>query len=321
MTPSPQARDTSGTASIPVVYIAGVGRSGSTLVGSVLGLDADHVFVGELRGAWREGLAQNQPCGCGRPFRDCPFWTEVFRRAFGGFDTPETRAFATLIGRMDKLPENLRLLSLAFRFPRGRGIGDEYAVPLRKFYAAIREVSGKSVVVDSSKSLRYAAILSAIPGFRLAMTNLIRDPRGIVSSRRGRALTRDGGDRAQVKKSRRMRIFYTLEKWVIRNALSGRVMRRDGGIRLLYEDFVRGQGWYLAEALGPAAADRVARMLAEGIPEDMVQHQVGGNWVRGLKITPNEKWRTELPALPRALVGAISAPLRLFYRSHSYRAR
>jgi len=311
----------SDTASIPVVYIASVGRSGSTLVGSVLGLDPDHVFVGELRGAWREGLAQNQLCGCGQPFRDCPFWTEVFRRAFGGFDTDETRAFAALIGRMDKLPENLRLLWLAFRFPRGQGIGADYAVPLGKLYAAIRAVSGKSAVVDSSKSLRYAAILAAIPGLRVAMTNLIRDPRGIVLSRQGRARTRDGGDRAQVKKSRRMRTFYTLPKWVIRNALSARVMRRDGGIRLRYEDFVQDQGWYLAEALGPEAAAGVIRMLAEGIPEDMVQHQIGGNWVRGLKITPNEKWRTELSVLPRALVGAVSAPFRLLYRSRSYRAR
>jgi hypothetical protein len=308
----------SSTAPIPVVYIASVGRSGSTLVGSVLGLDRDHVFVGELRGAWREGLGQNQRCGCGQPFRDCPFWTEVFARAFGGFDTAETRAFANLIGRMDKLPGNLRLLWLALRFPKGHGIGPEYAEPLRKFYTAIRDVSGKRVIVDSTKSLRYAAILTAIPGFRLAMTNLIRDPRGIVQSRQRRALTRDGGDRAEVKKSRRMRIFYTLQKWVIRNALAARVMRRDGGIRLLYEDFVADQGWYLDAALGPDRAAAAARMLAEGIPEDMVQHQVGGNWVRGLKISSSERWRTELPTLPQAFVGALSAPFRRIYRSRAY---
>jgi hypothetical protein len=301
-----------------VVYIAGSGRSGSTLVGSVLGLDADHVFVGELRGAWHEGLAQNLDCGCGQPFRECPFWTQVFQRAFGGFDTPETRAFAALIGRMDRLPDSLRLFWLALRFPLGHGVGEDYAVPLAKFYRAIREVSGKRVVVDSSKSLRYAAILAAIPSLRLAMTNIVRDPRGIIYSRQRRALTRDGGDRNQVTKSRRMRIFYTLHKWAVRNALAARVIRRDGGIRLLYEDFVQDQGWYQRAVLGDEAVARVACMLGEGIPEDMVQHQIGGNWVRNLKISPDEKWRAELPALPRFLVGALSAPLRAIYRSRIY---
>ena len=63
---------------IEIDYIACPGRSGSTLVGSVLGLAPRRVFVGELRGVWKEGLAENQPCGCGRNFRDCDFWRKVF---------------------------------------------------------------------------------------------------------------------------------------------------------------------------------------------------------------------------------------------------
>ena len=41
---------------------------------------------GELRHIWERSFLGNQLCGCGRPFRQCPFWTEVAEVAFGGFD-------------------------------------------------------------------------------------------------------------------------------------------------------------------------------------------------------------------------------------------
>ena len=43
----------------------------------------------------------------------------------------------------------------------------------------------------------------------------------------------------------------------------------------------------------------VITLLATGIPDGMVQHQIAGNWVRGLKISPKESWRSELPTVDR----------------------
>src|SRR5205085_9431203 len=69
---------------VRVLYVAGTGRSGSTLLARILGR-ADSVFAaGELRYVWQRGLLEDRVCGCGEPFSRCPFWSEVVDRAFGG---------------------------------------------------------------------------------------------------------------------------------------------------------------------------------------------------------------------------------------------
>jgi hypothetical protein len=71
---------------VKVLYIAGEGRSGSTILGRIIGNLNGFVSTGELRLIWQHGLIQNIRCGCGVPFRECPWWTAVLAAAFGGTD-------------------------------------------------------------------------------------------------------------------------------------------------------------------------------------------------------------------------------------------
>ena len=80
MEPRTKAKETK------VLYLAGAGRSGSTLLGRLFAEPPQAVHVGELVYLWRRGFAENHLCGCGVPFLECPFWSEVFARGFGGFD-------------------------------------------------------------------------------------------------------------------------------------------------------------------------------------------------------------------------------------------
>ena len=300
---------------IGILYIASHSRSGSTLVGSVLGLVEGYVYVGEIREVWRDGLIDNQICGCGQKFRDCPFWTEVFNRAFGGFDTPETAAATRRINAMPQWPQTLSWLRLAWVFPKGHGAPAASTDPLAALYAAIREVSKAYVIVDSSKTMRYASLLAATPGIEFRMLNLIRDPRAIVQSRANQARYRDGSLKPAAAGYGNYRVFRIVAKWALRNWLAGRVIGRDGGTRLLYEDFVKDQRPALAAIAGPEKADAAIAMLARGIPPDFFQHQIAGNWVRGLRIEPKDSWRDKLPWFPRTLAGVLSAPFRWRYRS------
>lgn len=311
----------SGNNRIQVEYIASSGRSGSTLVGSVLGLADDHVFVGELRLVWQEGLLQNTPCGCGKAFLDCPFWTAVFDDAFGGFTAARAVAPQQLLGSIDHPLTKLRDLDKILAFAGPAGETPEHLRTLGRLYAAIVKVSGAKTVVDSSKSLRYAAMLNATPGLQPRLTNLIRDPRGILMSRSRRPRQRDGSEQSWKHDMRRMRMLKTISKWAVRNALAAHILRRHGGVRLLYEEFTRDQTWYLQAILGPALASGVASQLQSGVKEGMVQHQIGGNWVRNLKIRADESWRTELPVLPKIVASVLSFPMRLVYRSTVYRPR
>ena len=64
--------------------IGGWGRCGSTLVDMMLGQLPGFVSAGEVRELWLRGILENRPCGCGVPFRSCPFWTKVGDEAFPG---------------------------------------------------------------------------------------------------------------------------------------------------------------------------------------------------------------------------------------------
>ena len=293
---------------IQVEYIVSSGRSGSTLVGSVLGLADDHVFVGELRLVWQEGLMQNTPCGCGKPFLECPFWRKVFQEAFGGFEEARKIAPKALLGEIGRLSVKMKELGKVLAFPEpGSEVPDELR-SLSALYAAIAKVSGARIIVDSSKSIRYAAMLNATPGLNLRVTNLVRNPGGILMSRSRQSKQRDGSEKTWKAERRRVKSMKAITKWMARNLLASRLLRRKGGVRLMYEDFARDQTWYLTTVLGQEAAGGVLSQLRSGVKDGMVQHQISGNWVREMKIRPDEKWRTELPICRRSLQASCRSP-------------
>src|SRR5207245_4821641 len=85
-----------------VLYLGGVGRSGSTLVDRILGQVPGLFSGGEIRDLWARGLIENRQCGCGTPFRSCSFWTEVGRRAFGGWDRIDPPGVLLLARSVDR---------------------------------------------------------------------------------------------------------------------------------------------------------------------------------------------------------------------------
>ncbi len=90
-----------------VVYIAGSGRSGSTLLDRMLGQMPGVTAIGELAQLWRPGELDKLVCGCGTPVRSCPFWSRVADRAYGGWDTDDFRQAVELravVTRHRRLP-------------------------------------------------------------------------------------------------------------------------------------------------------------------------------------------------------------------------
>ena len=66
------------TRPVTVLFVAGFGRNGGTLLDRVLGSVDGFCSLGEFRFVWQKGVVRNELCNCGVPFRDCPFWTAVF---------------------------------------------------------------------------------------------------------------------------------------------------------------------------------------------------------------------------------------------------
>lgn len=163
-----------------VLYVGGFGRSGSTLLERSVGELADAFALGELVHLWERGLAKNEKCGCGRPFRQCPFWAEVGKVAFGGwetFDTDRALALKHAVDRNRNLPKLLLPWTGRFRRELREYVGLYDAV-----YAAAAKVSGARLVVDSSKHASLAMCLRRASRSRIRIVHVVRDSPAAVYS-------------------------------------------------------------------------------------------------------------------------------------------
>ena len=62
---------------VRIVYIAGLGRSGSTILDRLLGAQPEFHSAGEVASTWSQGVLEDRLCSCGQPFSSCAFWERV----------------------------------------------------------------------------------------------------------------------------------------------------------------------------------------------------------------------------------------------------
>ena len=291
---------------VRVLYVAGAGRSGSTLLDMVLGSHPDVQGAGELTNAARNGWLRNEPCSCGRAVNDCPFWSEV-RRIWGksNADLERYAALQDAFERYRRLPDLLRERrqpSPEFR---------EYAESTRELFKAIRQVGGNSIIVDSSKRPTRASALSMVPGVDLHLVHLTRDGRGVAASL-GRSWRKD--EEPGVTRDVKGRpIWRTAAFWILINLASGWVRRRLGAgrsVRVRYEDLVSSPDEALEEIGALASLDfsQVVEHLSHGGAVE-AEHNIAGNRLRmskDVRLKPDAgKWRSTLSERQKQLSWAL----------------
>ena len=165
-----------------VIYIAGVGRSGSTLLERLLSTADGVVSVGELRWIWTRGFGENQLCSCGLSFLECPFWASVVEEAFGSSDNVDAEALKASARRVDRLryiPLHVVPAMAPHDFSARR---NSHGRLLERLYSAIGSVAKARVIVDTSKEPSYAFLLRTVFGVDLFVVHLIRDSRAVAFS-------------------------------------------------------------------------------------------------------------------------------------------
>jgi Sulfotransferase family len=315
-----------------VLYIAGTGRSGSTLLAGLLGRLDGHVAVGELRYLWSRTLVDDHLCECGARFRNCPFWTDVFAEAFGGFDESRPEDVARLATRVDRIRYIPRLAAPALRSADYRADLEAFGQVLHALYAAILSVSGASVVVDSSKDPSYAYLLCACPSLDVALVHLVRDSRAVAYSWTRERVRPEVHWKVEYMQQRPP--FLSARRWVqyhlVLDALERRVPR---SLRVRYEDLAADPDAVvprvaeLSAALPRVPAATTSGPAAAPAPRSGTQpagHSVAGNPVRFEgpgPIRPDLAWVKEMAPGDRRLVTAVTAPLLARYGYLSLRGR
>lgn len=304
---------------IRVIYVAGYGRSGSTLLDIAVGMRPDVFGAGELTALARHAWKNGEYCACGDTVRDCPFWTRVMARVVeeGPSTEMEGQAAQHMLDRLAELQKNMESLAsgrrLFARFlPTAR---DRYHRANRALFDAVAAQAGQGeiYVLDSSKLPGRALALASMPGIDLRVIHLVRDPRAVAWS-----MSRPHAKRVEAGVQRELRpkpAFYVALRWSLVNLVCEWLCRRLGAgraIRVRYEDFVADP-----PAVLEAIRDRCAPLLpgseGDGLSDVLRPgHQVAGSRHRmqaSLVIREDHVWQRQMPERTRRLVSWITAPL------------
>lgn len=296
-----------------IVLVVGSGRSGSTVLGNILG-SLDGVFCGgEIRYLWERGLRDNRLCGCGEPFRDCPVWSAVLAEAFPGGNLDADRLIA---GAQDgtRLRHVPRLLIGSHPAPAPEVPPESYRGHLDRLFRAIPSVTGASLVVDTSKLPPYGHVLSGLPSVDVYAVHLVRDPRATAYSWGREKVLRDGAASALMQRQSPAKAALLWDVW---NATARQLWRPapERYLRIGYEDFVaRPRYWVqrILELVGHTA-DPAAVFQGDRAVALSVSHTVAGNpdrLRRGVvTLRLDDEWTRSMRRRDRALVTALTAPL------------
>jgi hypothetical protein len=289
--PDPRAR-------VKVLHIAGLHRTGSTILANALGEVPGFFAAGELIYLSRT-IALRDSCGCGEALTDCGTWTRILESAFAREDDAilglgfENWWLAT---------HNLPRLMLADR--RGDPDLERFRNALAAVCRAIAATTGAGVVVETSKRPTFGWLLRDAPGLDVYAVHLVRDPRATAYSwQRANLWATPAG------------VGAAWTGW--HAAISLQWMRRhDRYLPVRYEDFVRAPRRVLLDVLAlvgesgstlPFVDDHTLRLH----PNHTVQANENRFRTGDVPVRADEAWRRQLP--PRAALAAMATswPLRL----------
>jgi len=251
-----------------VIYIAGASHSGSTLLDMMLNAHPEIVSVGEvmkLNQIKRDGSGKPKGtrCSCGvRGLLQCDFWSGVNKR----IKETHGKSLADL-----NLNEHSRY--------------DEHD-PNSLLFEAVAQVSGKSLIVDSSKMPRRLRHLMGIPKLNVYPIYLIRDPRGQIAS----VIAQNG-------------LLRSILHHEIVHAQIRKTLKRTPHSVVKYENLVLNPEVTLQNALESLGLEFDSRQLAWA---EQVKHSFAGNHVRRQtksELVLDERWKDELSITQKAIIG------------------
>lgn len=281
---------------IKVLYIAGAGRSGSTLLERLLGQSDQLLDVGELRFFWDRGLRNNQLCGCGQPVQECPRWRQVIAAMPKEATDCDLDAVVDAERRLGRLRGFFRLHAERNRSSVTMFLR-EHVVPL---YVALGKVADGRMLIDASKSPSYLYILSLCDEIDLKVVHIFRDGRAVAYSnkRKKRKLEIEDSEVYMAQFSS----LWSSAAWAASNVEIVSLKRRLGPERYIlvrYEELAKDPQRIVRDVLEFAGIEpRLSFFVGENEVELAPTHTVAGNPMRFktgvLTIRLDEEWRREM---------------------------
>lgn len=281
-----------GVLRVMSLFVMGYGRSGSTLLESLLVRSDSLNAFGEIKYFPERGVIKNEKCSCGVDVQNCEFWKEI-KSSLGDWD------YEALVKSTNKFESSkfffLNLLMLKI------GIGKNELEYYQRFnFKLLTELSKFGDFIDSSKMPARLYFLHYGQGENYRYKKvywLVRDPRGVAYScmkdvKRPEANAND-------KKNGKMPKFgfvSSIIKWNINYIVSEYVANHFKSIteKLWYEDVVNKKWEFVESDFSP------------------LKHSVSGNprrFTGGLEqIKVDDIWKSKLSNFQIKLAAILTKP-------------
>ena len=196
-----------------IIYIAGYGRSGSTLLDVILGSHASVRGTGELANIFDSIDDPTSTCSCGESLCNCPIWGRVTEHLLSGKHAEQ----AKMDGALQKSGEGWTNISILFDGRRKKKYG-RYRTLITNLFDHIFKISGKAFIVDSSKNAYTSSwrplALKKICGYDIKIIHLIRNGKGVMKSK----MKGDNTDmRKGVYRKKPFAAYEGLVGWIVAN--------------------------------------------------------------------------------------------------------
>lgn len=285
-----------------IIYILGAGRSGSTILATVLNSHSKIKAVGELHHFFSY-LKDGDHCSCGRSIYTCEFWAKVAESLPDSFKM-NSEKYEKLSRRMEyhsSIPRHLMGLSDNDEF-------EEYERVQKTIINAIDDQDDSSeYILDSAKYIGRFLSLRKIYKSKVKGIFLIRDLRGVIWSFKKKVQTQN----------QPLRTFFY---YVIINSLSQFLSFLPGYtiLKVRYEDLVDKPSETLHKIGDFLELDLSG--CANGIKSNKafsIPHIIGGNRLKkdsSVTIKKDDTWVNQMSISKKLFFYCIAFPLMLLNR-------
>ncbi|MDT0606241.1 sulfotransferase [Croceitalea rosinachiae] len=278
---------------VSLIYLLGAGRSGTTLLATVLNNHPKIKTLGEMH-QFFEHLEHSRPCSCGVPLNVCDNWSPIIEEL--GYTKKDVVDIIKLTKKKQKHKNILTLLLFNKSQP-------EYIKIQNSIFEKINNKLGDKWLLDSSKYIARYLMLKQSEINKIKGIYMVRDVRGVINS---------FSKKVQTTKTPVSTIVY----YYLINFFGQIVCWLDKDvIKVKYENFTENTEETLVEIYNHIFDLDLQGYQLEETYE--IPHIVGGNRLKSsgkIRIKIDDKWKKNISRPKQIIYYILSFPLMIFNR-------
>lgn len=253
-----------------IVYIAGEGHSGSTLLDIILGSNERVFSAGELINLAQKGIKNGEYCSCGKPVPECDIWQKIINK----WNKERILNLDEYLRIQHTLITNKKIVTRLITRTARSAKALKYIKDRELLYDIIFQYTDSDIIVDSSKSPHNIPIIKKTK-FKIEVIHLVRRFGDVLNSyKKGYSKNLAKGIEENIKP---IKTHYVLIIWLLNNVLSYLYSRNTNYKLIRYEELVTNPASCLTDLISHDETF-VQRLHQRG--PFFPKHLVAGNRIR-----------------------------------------